>query len=120
MNFNLLNKKLPQQYRWEEMTWPGNSMHQNTSSFIKPNRKYVSFDGYFEIVYSYDNILPNEKNVPEDMGTYNYSPSTADKDFAYLKHFKDDVMPYNKYKNTEEEIYPHYGKNRTKNSHSYN
>ncbi len=119
-DFNLLNKKLPQQYRWEEMTCPGNSMHQNTSSFIKPNRKYVSFDGYFEIIYSYDNILPNEKNVPEDMGTYNYSPSTADKDFAYLKHFKDDVMPYNKYKNTEEEIYPHYGKNRTKNSHSYN
>ena len=85
-------------------------MHQNTTCIKKPNKKYVSFDGYFEAVYSYDNKLLNEETAPEDMGTYNYAPSTAWKDgnttqsSSYFNHMEKDVITYNFWQNTEEEM----------------
>ena len=75
---------------------------KNTAEVGKPNRKYVSFDGYFEAVYSYDNKLLNEKSAPVDMGTYNYNLSTAGK-FAFLGHFVNDMMPYYDFKNSEKD-----------------
>ena len=85
-------------------------MHQNTTEIplLGNNRKYVSFDGYFEIVFSHDKELLNEVSASTYMGTYNYSPSTdgdnvIEKGEAYLEHYKKDMKPYNKYKNTEKE-----------------
>ena len=55
------------------------AMHQNTApnTTTMRNRKYVSADGYFEAVYSYNNnkTLLNEGKYDVDMGTYNYLPS---------------------------------------------
>ena len=67
-------------------------MHQNTIYIKEPNKKYVSFDGYFEAVYYYDSQLLNEETASEDMGTYNYGPSTGgksifDRPFAYKEHY---------------------------------
>ena len=63
--------------------------HQNITTNNKPNRKYVSFDGHFELVYNNDNILQTAKNNPLDMGTYNYAnPSN------WAGHFVMDVKPY--------------------------
>ncbi len=73
-------------------------MHQNTSPSIvtKKNTKYVSFDGYFEAVYSYNKILLNEGKYNVDMGTYNYAPSGK----SFLDHFSKDMFTYNSYRNT--------------------
>jgi len=35
------------------------------------------------------------------MGTYNYSPSTANKEKAEEEHFKDDMLPYFFYGNVK-------------------
>lgn len=53
------------------------AMHQNTAPIykLKFNKKFVSFDGFFEVVYAYDNSLVTEEKGDEDMGTYNYLPS---------------------------------------------
>lgn len=67
------------------------------------NRKYVSFDGYFEAVYSHDNKLLNEETAPTDMGTYNYAPSTAKEWNAWYDHYMRDVQPYKVLKNTFDE-----------------
>ena len=68
----------------------------------------MSFDGYFEAVYSSDGILLNENTAPVDMGTYNYNPSTLGEDyieriFAITGHFLNDMLPYYILENTEEE-----------------
>ena len=85
-------------------------MHQNTTEIplLGNNRKYVSFDGYFEAVYSYDNRLINEIKGSLDMGTVNYSPSTEGvgikgKILAGINHFKNDMLPYWLYRNTEKD-----------------
>ena len=101
-SFEKMNDKLPERYRWEQMSELASMLHQNTATSIKPNRKYVSFDGYFEAVYSYDNKLLNEKSAPVDMGTYNYNPSTAGK-LAFLGHFVNDMLPYYDFKNSEKD-----------------
>ena len=67
----------------------------------------MSFDGYFEAVYSSDGILLNENTAPVDMGTYNYAPSTAWNNIfelpeAYIGHFASDMLPYYSYKNSPE------------------
>ena len=66
----------------------------------------MSFDGYFEAVYSYDNQLLNEETASEDMGTYNYGPSTGgksifDRPFAYKENYLKDMLPYFYKKNTK-------------------
>ena len=52
-------------------------------------RKYVSFDGHFELVYNDDNVLLTQYNNPEDMGTYNYSHPDD-----IVGHIIKDVKPY--------------------------
>ena len=73
-DFEKLNTRLPEGYKWEIMKAPGDSMHQNTApnTTTMRNKKYVSADGYFEAVYSYDGKLLNEGVADIDMGTYNY------------------------------------------------
>jgi len=69
----------------------------------------VSFDGYFEAVYSSDGILLNENTAPVDMGTYNYNPSTDwDNPLmmgkAWTSHFRNDMLPYYKFGNSQKEL----------------
>ena len=71
---------------------------QLTAKFLF-NKKYISFDGYFEVVYSYDNNLLTEGTGDSDMGTYNYS-SHKSKNGNELTHALKDVLPYNLYGNT--------------------
>ena len=81
-------------------------MHQNTIYIKEPNKKYVSFDGYFEAVYYYDNQLLNEETASEDMGTYNYGPSTGGNGLKDMlinskEHYLKDMLPYFYKKNTK-------------------
>ena len=67
------------------------------------NRKYVSADGYFETVYSYDGKLLNEGVADIDMGTYNYVPST--KGWTYKAyHLLKDMITYDVYKNSKKDL----------------
>lgn len=107
-DFEKLNQRLPEGYRWKQMGIMKSIIHQNTAPFWKWNRKYVSFDGYFEAVYSYDNQSLNEETASEDMGTYNYGPSTSGKSlfdmlFAYKEHYLKDMLPYFYKKNTKKD-----------------
>ncbi len=85
-------------------------MRQNTASIKEPNRKYVSFEGYFEAIYSYDNKLLNEETASEDMGTYNYGPYTGENGLKDMlinskEHYLKDMLPYfHKYKKDYEDF----------------
>ncbi len=103
-----LNCRLPEEYRWSQMMPPSDREHQNTATEGKPNRKYVSFDGYFEAVYSHDNRLLDEETESLDMGTYNYSPfkhngSVPEIIGSGAVHFKTDFITYYMYTNTKED-----------------
>ena len=76
-----------------------NAVFANTTTMR--NRKYVSADGYFEAVYSYNNnkTLLNEGKYDVDMGTYNYIPSGKN----FLGHLKKDMFTYDAYKNTKKD-----------------
>ena len=107
-DFEKLNKKLPAGYKWVKMSYIMSSMHQNTAELPeKPNKKFVSFDGKFELVYSYDNRLLDEETGSEDMGTYNYgSPlengliGTVN---AWQNHLLKDMVTYRLYQNTKKD-----------------
>lgn len=103
-DFEKLNDSLPDKYKWQRMMPPLDAMHQNTAKEGKPNRKYVSFDGHFEAVYSYYNVLLNEKNASIDMGTYNYAPSITFKGNPFKTAAAKDMSTYNLYKNTKEDL----------------
>ena len=94
---------------------PDDAMHQNTApnTTTMRNKKYVSADGYFKAVYSYNGKLLNEGMADIDMGTYNYAPSTK----KHLKwgsiqakgtHGIKDVLPYLIYKNTKNDLQKMY------------
>jgi hypothetical protein len=68
-DFQKLEERLPEELQWVELPWYQSIFHKHTGL---RNRKYVSADGHFEIVYNSDNVLLNEFNSPSDMGTYNY------------------------------------------------
>jgi len=106
--FEKLNERLPEKYRWIKMGLLASWEHQKTADVGKWNSKFVSADGYFEAIYSFDNVLLNEKNAPEDMGTYNFNPSTdwespLELGEAWAGHFRNDMLPYYILENTEEE-----------------
>ena len=114
-DFKKLNDRLPKGYKWKQMMPPDDAMHQNTApnTTTMRNRKYVSADGYFEAVYSYNGKLLNEGVADIDMGTYNYAPSTK----KHLKwgsiqakgtHGIKDVLPYLIYKNTKNDLQKMY------------
>ncbi len=114
-DFKKLNDRLPEGYKWKQMMPPTDSMHQNTApnTTTMRNRKYVSADGYFEAVYSYNGKLLNEGVADIDMGTYNCAPSTK----KHLKwgsiqakgtHGIKDVLPYLIYKNTKNDLQKMY------------
>ena len=99
---------------------PTDSMHQNTApnTTTMRNRKYVSADGYFEAVYAYNGKLLKEGDGDIDMGTYNYFPSTKkstdsksniilkalDTLVAYIGHTADDIIPYEIYRNSKQDL----------------
>lgn len=95
-DFERLNEILPEKYRWKQLKFSEAALHQFNAKFGKWNRKYVSFDGYFELVYSYDNRLLNESTDSEDMGTYNYAPFNKDgnKVINVLSHIDEDMAPF--------------------------
>ena len=101
-DFEKLNKRLPEEYKWSRMGFPQDLLHQNTAPNIitKSNKKFVSFDGYFEAVYSYDNIFLKEGHGDVDMGTYNYSPSGKN----VKGHVAKDMVTYGIYKNSKQEL----------------
>lgn len=94
--------KMPEEYKWSRMGFPQDLLHQNTAPNIitKSNKKFVSFDGYFEAVYSYDNIFLKEGHGDVDMGTYNYSPSGKN----VKGHVAKDMVTYGIYKNSKQEL----------------
>ena len=78
---------------YNDMRWKDNiaaSYHQNNTVNDEPNRKYVSFDGHFELVFNGDNALQTQYNNSDDMGTYNYYDPDADG----VGHAIYDVEPY--------------------------
>ena len=99
------------------------AMHQNTApnTTTMHNRKYVSADGYFEAVYSYDGKLLNEGVADIDMGTYNYAQSTRkssnsknniiikalDKLYSYAGHGLKDMATYEIYRNSKKDLKEH-------------
>ena len=88
-DFGKLQRRLPDNLKWNGNVLSG--FHQN-NTVNRPfsNRKYVSFDGYFELIFNDDNVLQTQYNNPDDMGTYNYYNPTTQSDL----HFKYDVSPY--------------------------
>ena len=104
-DFQKLNKRLPEGYKWKQMTPPTDAMHQNTApnTTTMRNKKYVSADGYFEAVYSYDGKLLNEGVADIDMGTYNYAPSTKG-GFYMIYHLFKDMITYDVYKNSKKDL----------------
>ena len=105
-DFKKLNDRLPEGYKWTQMMPPTDSMHQNTApnTTTMRNRKYVSADGYFEAVYSYNGKLLKEGDGDIDMGTYNYSPSTKGGIYMFF-HLIEDMITYGFYKNTKSELH---------------
>jgi RHS repeat-associated protein len=84
--FQKLQERLPDELKWKELPFSQAAFHKFTGI---NNRKYVSSDGHFELVYNKDNVLLNENNNPADMGTYNYY-GPDDKE----NHTKYDVVPW--------------------------
>ena len=86
-DYNKLQNRLPEDMKWDDTV--AANYHQNHTVNNKPNRKYVSFDGHFELVYNDNNVLLTASNNPDDMGTYNYaSPDN------WYEHYIKDVKPY--------------------------
>ena len=95
-----------EEYKWIKLSLTESAVHQNTANIFKFqfNKKYLSFNGYFEIVYSYDNKLLNEGVADIDMGTYNYA-SHKSKRGGIPKHILYDMFTYGGLKNTENEFW---------------
>lgn len=95
-DFERLNEILPEKYRWKKLNLFESALHQYNTKLGNLNRKYVSFDGYFEAVYSYDNNLLNESTDSEDMGTYNFAPFNRGGNvfLNFLNHLDKDMAPY--------------------------
>jgi hypothetical protein len=88
MQLEKMQKLLPDNMKWDDKV--SAALHQkNKKISVANNKKYVSFDGHFELMYDYQNILLTAANDPYNMGTYNYSsPSDSE------GHIKQDVEPY--------------------------
>lgn len=92
--FQKIQNRLPEKYKWEEMSLGVSLYHQIMTMPPLSNKKYVSFDGYFEAVYTYDGELLNEETSKLNMGTYNYAPSTEGGFNAIIGHFVKDMLTY--------------------------
>ena len=105
-DFKKLNDRLPNKYKWVKLTLTESMVHQNTANIFEFqfNKKYLSFDGCFEVVYSYDNLLLEEGLFDVDMGTYNYA-SHKSKNGGVVNHILYDMFPYGGLKNTENEFW---------------
>jgi hypothetical protein len=90
-DFQILQKNLPDDLKWVELPYVQTLFHQNLAL---NNRKYVSADGHFEMIFDSDDILQTEDNNYRDMGTYNYyGPNDT------ANHTTYDVKPYFKWGN---------------------
>ena len=91
--FEKLNNRLPDNLKWKQLPWYESAFHKIGQV---NNRKYVSSCEHFEVVYTKNNDLVDEKFSRINMGTYNYyGPSQPE------KHKKYDVDTWVKWGNTE-------------------
>lgn len=80
----ILQERLPEEYKWDDDVLCNEHQH-NTINGKNNNGKYVSYDGYFELIFNDNNVLQTEKNNPEYRGTFNqYSPISEVK--GHLKY----------------------------------
>ena len=86
--YQKLQERLPDDMKWIENV--AATLHQNNKVNGKDNRKYVSFDGHFELMFNDNNVLLTAANNCQDMGTYNYASPTDDA----WGHVIKDVLPY--------------------------
>lgn len=86
--FQKLKYRLPDNLQWNDNV--KSDFHQYHQVNHIPNSKYVSACGHFEIIYNSKNIVQNQYNNPDDMGTYNY----YNPDKQALLHTVYDVYPY--------------------------
>ncbi|MFQ8688150.1 MAG: RHS repeat-associated core domain-containing protein [Lachnospirales bacterium] len=85
-----INKVAPNNVKWNLYPPEKSALHQNTSD-DNSNKKYVTADGHFEVVYDKNGKLLSENYYPVDMGTYNYGVSATE-------HTELDIVPYYQYK----------------------
>ena len=83
----ILQERLPDEYKWDDGVLANE--HQN-HTINGPNKKYVSYDGYFELIYNGNNELQTKFNNPDDMGTFNYY-SPNEEMFGHIAY---DWAPY--------------------------
>ena len=100
-DFEKIQGRLPEGRKWIRLPLGKSTFHQITTNELYDNKKYISYDGYFEMVFSGGNILLNEKNAPLDMGTYNYMPFNIS---GFWKHSTSDMLPYFFYGNSKKKI----------------
>lgn len=99
-DFEKIQERLPEGRKWIQLPISEAALHQFTALFTLSNRKYISYEGSFEVVYNSKNEILNEWTAELDMGTYNYSPFIEGDD-GKMKHFLDDVFLYLLYGNTK-------------------
>lgn len=92
-DFWKIQMRLPEEYKWSKVIA---DYHQNHTYNGKPNIKYVSSTGSFEIVFNANRELQTSSNNPDDMGTYNYYEPRGT---TIIEHGIYDVVPYKKYGN---------------------
>ncbi len=81
---------------WAEMDEKLSALHQhNQNPAGTQNSKWISDNGFYELVFNGYNELQNAENNPEDMGTYNYANPSDD-----IGHLRYDVIPWIFFGNT--------------------
>lgn len=90
--FETLQQKLPDELKRNELPWYQSVFHKFGQI---DNRKYISPNGHFEMVFSEENELVDEAFSPTNMGTYNYYGPNQDKSL----HTDYDVITWAKWGN---------------------
>ncbi len=75
---------------WTQMDSKESALHQHKQDPEgKENSKWISNNGHYELVFNGNSVLQNERNNPEDMGTYNFMNP-----IEIVKHLEYDVLPW--------------------------
>ncbi|MCH2189253.1 hypothetical protein MK079_05510, partial [Candidatus Gracilibacteria bacterium] len=72
---------------WKKLSVGKSLYHQETANIFSMNTKYVTHDGFHEVVYDSNGDIVNHEL---DMGTYNFFDPVNDAG----KHYDYDVRPY--------------------------
>ncbi|MBR3895162.1 MAG: RHS repeat-associated core domain-containing protein [Clostridia bacterium] len=104
-NRNIINqvptseKEVPEDWKSSKDGGPGAACHQ-FSSPDNSNVKYVSPDGYCEVIFDKNGKLVTD---PRDIGTFNYFPSDHYGLIGIIGHGYFDVLPWVIYGNSEDD-----------------